>query len=106
MGQGNRLVNPMMAAEEYLRVFQGAKRSGNTHRGNGVDRFADRQTRQGEPSGSERVNTRPLNSGVPTPLTILFAQAAFGSPTSSTPVGGFFPQRPQCDLFSASQGVV
>jgi len=103
----------MMAAEEYLTVFQDAKRSGNTHRGNGAYRFADRQTHQGEPSGSERVNTLSLNSGVPTSFAIerhfapakqcrhcvvipskyffatlprvlvRCAQAAFGSPTSS-----------------------
>jgi hypothetical protein len=74
----------MKTAENHLLIFEGASAGQYPQRGNGVDRFADRQTRQGEPSGSERVNTcRPLNSGVPTPLAIRSAQAAFGSPTSS-----------------------
>ena len=46
-----------MADEEYLDVFPGAKRSGNTRRGNGLGRIAVMQTRQCEPSGSERVKT-------------------------------------------------
>jgi len=38
----------MMAAEEYLEVFQGVKRSGNTVPRERLGRFTDRQTRQGE----------------------------------------------------------
>ena len=79
-----RCLNPMKTAEEHFTYISRRGCTGNTHRGNGADRFTDRQTRQGEPSGSERVNTRrPLNSGVPSPLAISSAQAAFGSPTSS-----------------------
>ena len=85
----------MMTAVGQKGDFSGAKRSGNTHRGNGVDRFAERQTRQGEPSGSERVNTcGPLNSGVPTPLAP-FAAAAQSN--LLPPVGGFLPQQSRCD---------
>ena len=40
----------MMAAVGQNVDFSGAQRSGNTRRGNGLGRFALRQTRQGEPS--------------------------------------------------------
>ena len=101
---------------------------GNTHRGNGVDRFAlaspdalvlwtvtqattrppplvvaDRQTRQGEPSGSEQVNIGPLNSGVPTPLAIErhFAPAKQCRPFGILPSEGFSATLPRVLVRSA-----
>ena len=56
----------MMAAEEYLDVFQGATRSGNTVPWERLGRFTDRQTRQGEPRGNERVHTLAV---LPKPAT-------------------------------------
>ena len=71
------------------------RRRGNTHRGNGVDRFAERQTHQSEPSGSERVNTPgPLNSGSPEPLA---PKGAASQSYLLPPVGGFLPQQSRCD---------
>jgi hypothetical protein len=50
----------MMTAVGKNADFSGAKRSGNTVPWERLGRFADRQTRQGEPSWSERVNTPAL----------------------------------------------
>jgi len=99
MSQGNRLVNPMMAAEEYLRVFQGAKRSGNT-----LAVLPKRSTQE-----NVQIITAPRGCGdnragacVGFVLTARKGMRA----RSRLACGPFFPQRPQCDLFSASQGVV
>jgi len=45
----------MMTAVGQKADFSGAKSSGNTMPWKRLGRFADRQTRQGEPSWSERV---------------------------------------------------
>ena len=86
----------MKTAEEHLLIFEGAKRGGNTHRGNGADRFADRQTRQGEPSGSERVNT----------LAVLPKRATQENSQILTAPGiaKIIRQRPQAFVFVAWHG--
>jgi hypothetical protein len=45
----------MMTAVGQKADFSGAKSSGNTMPWKRLGRFADRQTRQGEPSGSKAV---------------------------------------------------
>ena len=85
----------MMAAEEYLDVFPGAKRRGNTHAV-----LSQRATPE-----NFQILTAPRGCGdngaggcVGFALTARMGMRA----RSRLACGPFFPQRPRCDLISGS----